>query len=208
MLADVTNDEELFTAWRAGDRAAGEALIERHFDSLERFFATKAGDAGEDLVQRTLLVCVEKGAAFRADGSFRAFIFGIARNVLHEHIRGRIKHGGGPPDFSNSGIADLSPGVNTLAMYRADQRTLVAGLQRLPLDLQLLIELFYWEELGIDELAVVLEVPPGTIKSRLHRARTLLAEAMEQEPQDDEGSVRALLLDWLATVKARGPAVP
>jgi RNA polymerase sigma factor (sigma-70 family) len=199
----VDTDELLFAAWRDGDRRAGEQLIERHFDSVERFFRTKAGDAAEDLTQRTFLVCVENGASYRADGSFRAYLFGIARRILLEHIRGRIKHGAPPPDFSHSGIADLAPGVSTLAEYRADQRLLVAALQRLPVDLQVLVELYYWEELGVEELAAVLEVPGGTVKSRLHRARTLLVEAMQGQAvgSDEDGSVRALLLEWLANVK-------
>jgi RNA polymerase sigma-70 factor (ECF subfamily) len=203
----MTDDDRQFAAWRAGDRGAGESLIERHFDAIERFFATKAPGAGDDLVQRTFLVCAEAAASYRADGSFRAFLFGIARNVLLEHIRGRVRHGAAPADFSQSGIADLAPGVSTLAEFRADQRSLVAALQRLPLDLQLLIELYYWEELGVDELAAVLDVPGGTIKSRLHRARTMLAESMAQAPPADEedDSVRGLLLEWLAGVKARAP---
>lgn len=206
----MSDDEALFVAWRGGDRAAGEVLIERHFDAIERFFATKAGDAGEDLVQRTFLACTEAGVAYRGEGSFRAFLFGIARNVLLEHIRARGRHGAAPPDFSHSGIADLSPGVSTLAQYRAEQRSLVAALQRLPVDLQVLLELYYWEELGVDELAAVLAVPPGTIKSRLHRARVMLAEAIDVAPPgaEDDGSVRALLLDWLAGVKRQAPARP
>jgi RNA polymerase sigma factor (sigma-70 family) len=203
----MTDDDLQFAAWRAGDRGAGAALIERHFDSLERFFTTKAGDHAEDLVQRTFLTCTEAAATYRADGSFRAFLFGIARNVLFEHIRSRVRHGSEPTDFSQSAIRDMSPGVSTLAQYRADQRSLIDALQRLPVDLQILLELYYWEELGIEELAAVVEVPTGTIKSRLHRARTMLAEAMEQAPGGDEdGSVRALLVDWLAGVKSQIPA--
>lgn len=204
------DDAALFAAWQQGDRAAGEALIERHFDAIDRFFATKVGDGGDDLVQRTFLACAEAGARYRGDTSFRAFLFGIARNVLFEFIRGKARHGVAPADLGQSAIVDLAPGVATLANHRADQRQLVNALRTLPLELQVLLELYYWEELGVDELAEVLEVPPGTIKSRLHRARRLLAEAMAEAPPegDDEGSVRALLLDWLAGVKAQAPTPP
>lgn len=202
----MTDDDALFAAWRRGDRAAGEALVERHFEAIERFFATKAGDAGDDLVQATFLRCAEAGSSYRSDGSFRAFLFGVARNVLFEHIRSRGRHSGGPIDFSQSAVIDLAPGVSTLVQLRADQRNLVQALQRLPLELQVLVELYYWEELGIDDLAAVFEVPPGTIKSRLHRARTLLAEHLEQAPPADDAamSVRAQLLDWLSATKAAG----
>ncbi len=200
----MTEDDALFAAWRSGDRAAGDALIERHFEAVERFFATKAGDAGADLVQATFLRCAESGPTYRADGSFRAFLFGIARNVLFEHIRGRVRHGDAPVDFSQSAIVDLAPGVSTLVQLRAEQRGLVVALQRLPLELQVLVELYYWEELGIEDLATVLEVPAGTIKSRLHRARTLLAESLSQGSAEQAGaeSVRAQLLEWISSAKA------
>ena len=118
----MRDDASLFVAWQAGDRAAGEALIERHFDAIDRFFATKVGDGGDDLVQSTFLACAEAGARYRGDSSFRAFLFGIARNVLFEHIRGKVRHGVAPADLSQSAIADLAPGVATLANHRADQR--------------------------------------------------------------------------------------
>lgn len=202
----MADDDGLFRAWRGGDRAAGEALVERHFEAIERFFATKTGDGGEDLVQVTFLRCLEAGQTYRFDGSFRAFLFGIARNVLLEHIRARGRHGGGPLDFSQSAIVDLAPGVATLVQYRADQRNLVQALQKLPVDLQVLVELYYWEELEVAALAEVLEIPAGTVKSRLHRARTLLAEGIESsaEGADLEGSVRKQFLDWLAATRGAG----
>lgn len=200
----MTDDDGLFQAWRSGDRAAGETLIERHFEAIERFFATKTQEGGDDLVQATFLRCLEAGESYRSDGSFRAFLFGIARNVLLEHIRSRGRHGGGPLDFTQSAIVDLSPGVATLVQYRAEQRHLVQALQRLPVELQLLIELYYWEELDVAELAVVLEIPAGTVKSRLHRARALLAEGIEAAPEaeDLENSVRKQLLEWLSATRA------
>ncbi|MEZ4372914.1 MAG: sigma-70 family RNA polymerase sigma factor [Polyangiaceae bacterium] len=63
-------------------------LIERHYDSVARFLRTKAGPHADDLVQRVFLVCLDKGGQFRGDSTFRAFLFGIARNVVFEFIRG------------------------------------------------------------------------------------------------------------------------
>jgi RNA polymerase sigma factor (sigma-70 family) len=199
------SDNELAEAWRAGDRAAAHALIERHYDAIARFFATKAGDHAEDLTQRTFLACSHSMPGFRGEGSFRAFLFGIARNVLYEHIRGRIRDRRIEPDFNESSVADLSPGTQTLASRRAERRLLVQALQRIPLELQLLVELYYWEELGMAELAEVLGVPEGTVKSRLFRARRLLREAMERVPGSVEElrSVSAELADWVAGVRAR-----
>ncbi len=194
----MREDADLLAAWATGDRAAAAELIERHYDAVVGFFRTKAGPEAEDLVQRTFLRCAEAASTFRGDGTYRGFLFGIARNVLFEHIRDRSRHGQVPIDFNTSSIFDLRPGIATLASQHAEREVLVAALQRIPVELQLAIELHYWQELSIDELAAALGVPPGTVKSRLHRARALLREAMESLPSSSEtkASVRAKLAAW------------
>jgi len=208
-MQDTDDDGQLFEAWGRGERRAGEALIERHYDAIERFFSCKAGDRADDLVQQTFLRCSEAAPRFRGEGSFRAFLFGIARNVLCEHIRGRMRDQKSSPDFATSAIIDLLPGVATQVSASAERRQLVLALQRIPLDLQILLELFYWEDLSIDELAQCMQVPAGTIKSRLHRARGLLKAAMEALPGSDEDRAggRTLLVQWLAQVRERAPSV-
>lgn len=175
----MTDDAALLRSWHAGDREAGLELVSRHYDPIVRFFATKVGDDADDLVQRVFLRVVEAADRYAADGSVRAFLFGIARNVLYEHLRGRVRDGRVDPDFRQSAIIDLVPGVSTVAASRAEQRQLLAALQRLPVESQLLLELFYWEEFSVDELATTLGVAVGTVKSRLHRARAALRDVLE-----------------------------
>src|SRR4051812_21849512 len=97
-LADP--DASLFAAWSSGDRAAAATLIARHYDAIERFFLYKAGDAADDLVQQTFLICEQAASGYRGGGTFRAFLFGIARNILCEFIRGRVRDGKESPDFN------------------------------------------------------------------------------------------------------------
>ena len=66
------DDDDLLERWRAGDKRAGNALFERHFRSLVRFFRNKVSTGIEDLVQETLLACVRGRDRLRDDGSFRA----------------------------------------------------------------------------------------------------------------------------------------
>lgn len=186
------DDSALFEAWRAGDRKAGAELVERHYDSVARFFSTKAGEHADDLVQRTFLGCTEAAARFRGESGFRTFLFAIARNVLFEHIRHQTKGRARELDFETASIADLQPGIATQAARRAERRLLVRAMQHLPLELQIVLELHYWEELRVEELAAMLEIPPGTVKSRLHRGRGLLAEAMERlatTPEERQSAV-------------------
>ncbi len=199
----MSDDAELFRAWRAGDRAAGQRLVERHYDGMVRFFRTKAGPATDDLVQRVFLVAADPEGGFRGESSFRTYLFGVARNVLFEHFRGRDRDG--RIDASVSSVHDLLPGLSSVAAQRADERLLYAALQRLPIEIQMTLELFYWEDLSISELAAVLEIPEGTVKSRLFRGRTLLEQAIAKLPADDpdaQASVRALLGQWAAHMHA------
>ncbi|MGH1347856.1 MAG: RNA polymerase sigma factor [Nannocystales bacterium] len=193
-------DRELFEAWSAGDQDAGSQLIDRHYDAIVRFFRTKSPSAVDDLTQRTFLRCAEVRSRFRGEASVRTFLFGIARNVLFEHIRGRVRDARVCPDVSAASLYDLDPGVHTQASERDDHRVLLAALHRLPLDLQLLLELYYWENLGVTELGELLGVPGGTVKSRLHRARKLLREAVDQVPADLDirTSVRDQFAEWMS----------
>jgi RNA polymerase sigma-70 factor (ECF subfamily) len=201
----TADDTQLYEQWRGGDRDAGTKLVERHYDSVHRFLATKAGPHADDLVQRTFLACANLERGYRGESSFRAYLFGVARYILFEYFRGRVRDGKIDPDFSVSSACELAPGPSTFASDRVEQRLLVQALRSLPLDIQMTLELFYWEEMSVGELAAALEIPPGTVKSRLFRGRTLLKEAMEAAPMtpDETASVRLLLADWAENMRAR-----
>lgn len=178
----MADDATLLAGWRAGDRSDGEALIGRHYASVLRFFRTKAGPDADDLAQRTFLRCLEAAERFRGDASVKSFLFGIARKVLLEHIRANVRDARIDPDFSVSSILDLHPRASTLAFRKAEERKLVEAMQRQPVETQIVLELYYWEELSVEEVARVVEIPVGTVKSRLHRGRELLREALSVTP--------------------------
>ncbi|MEZ4384761.1 MAG: sigma-70 family RNA polymerase sigma factor [Nannocystaceae bacterium] len=167
------SDDELLEAWRAGDRRAGGDLIGRYFRPLYRFFASKVrgGAEVEELVQRTFTAATSGVDRFRGQASARTWLFAIARNVLKQwyerQARARAREGA-PPERS---VADLGVGPNTALELQEEQRRLVAALQRQPLDAQILLELTYWERLTARELAAVFDVPEGTIRTRLRKAK-------------------------------------
>lgn len=198
------DDAELYARWRSGDAAAARLLVERNYDRITRFFRTKVGPQRcDDLVQRTFLAASEGN--YRGDSTFRAYLFGIARNVLLDQFRLSRRDAKNEPDFNESSVRELAPGVSTAAIARDEQRLLVEQLQRLPVEIQMTLELFYWEDLSVDELAQVLCIPPGTVKSRLHRGRTMLKEAMQHStltPSEKE-SVRAQIDGWVDQMRAR-----
>lgn len=167
----------LLTRWRDGDRHAGSALIDRYDGLLLRFFQTKAGDEAEDLVQRTFLRCVERKDAIVDLHSFRAYLLATARSVLVDHYRKAGRHAGRFDPLQTS-VADLDPSPSAHAAVQQERQQLVAALRQLPLDLQVALELFYWEGMAGAELAAALDIPEGTLRTRLRRARQLLRERM------------------------------
>jgi RNA polymerase sigma-70 factor (ECF subfamily) len=168
-----TTDTELLEAWRGGDQAAGSALLDRHFESVCRFFSNKIADDPEDLIQKTLLACVVASDSFDGRSSFRSFLFSIARNTLYAYFRGKRRASFDP---LSSSVQAMGTSAGTLLARAEDEELLHAGLRRLPLEQQTLLELAYWEELKGPELADVLGVSAGAVRVRLTRARAALRE--------------------------------
>lgn len=203
MATDERSDAELLDAWRGGDRNAGNALFQRHFTALYRFFRNKIDDGTDDLIQRTLLACVESRDRFRKQASFRTYLFTIARHELYAHLRG-LKRQRERFDPMSSSVAELRGTVSRVLAARAEQRALLHALRQLPVALQLTLELYYWEDMSARELAGVFDVAEGTVRTRLRRAKQLLARALaEQGPAGAALESDAADLDaWARALRA------
>jgi RNA polymerase sigma factor (sigma-70 family) len=172
-------DLELLEAWRAGDNAAGKQLFERHFDSIFGFFETKCSSDADDLVQSTFLACLKAKTQFRAESSFRTYLFTIARNELYHLLRTRQRKDA-KLDFELSSIAEIVSTPGTKLARNQEHQQLVTRMQMLPVEQQMLLELHYWEDLDIAALAEIFESPAATIRTRLHRARNALRDLIEK----------------------------
>lgn len=198
-------DRSLLEGWRAGDEDSGNTLLERHFGTLLRFF--RAGHSFSrseitELVQRCLVACVESRERIPEGVSFRAYLLGIARRLVADTYRAdhrrRTREAKPWPEPS---IASPSQVVAA----REEERLLLRSLQQLPRDLQVVIQLHYWEQMNVDDIAAVCEIPPGTVKSRLRRARERLLEVMRTLATDRavfESTVHGLDR-WASALKAR-----
>lgn len=175
----MRSDAELLEAWRVGDVEAGRALFERHIGVLSRFFRNKVGDEREDLIQRTLLACVESRDRLRHGASFRAYLLRVARSRLYDHVM-RVRGGPTRPDPLLTSVADAGLSPSLIIAKTEQDHLLLLALRRLPLELQVALELHYWEGLTTAELADVLEIPQGTVKTRLFRARKLLRDDLAE----------------------------
>lgn len=168
-------DPELLAAWRAGDAAAGEALVARHWPAISRFFRAKVGDVGADLIAQTFLACVE-GKDRIAGDDVKAYLFAVARRRLAEHFRTARRET--VVDFESMSLVDLGTGPVTELDRKQRGELLRAGLARIPLDDQIAIELAYLEGMPLRDVARVLEIHDNTMRSRLARARDKLRRAL------------------------------
>lgn len=179
----MTPDLELLDAWIDGDREAGETLTRRHFPVVYRFFRSKLEGNIDDLVQATFVGCLEARERFQRTSAFRTYLLGIARNQLLMHLRKQHRRGKvfAPLDTSIRQIIGEDERSPSLAVLQhEEQKLLLRALRHIPLDFQIAVELCYWEGMLPAEIAVVLEIPPGTVRSRLSRARAMLKQKIEE----------------------------
>jgi RNA polymerase sigma factor (sigma-70 family) len=165
------SDFELLGAWAQGDAAAGDDLVRRHYTSVKRFFDVKITPVAEDLTQRTFLACVESLDRLHQADSFKAYLFGIARNQLLLHLRQSSRLEARHRAFDGP---EPKTSMSMVVARREEEHLLLMVLGTLPTDLQIAVELFYWESMRTSEIARVLEIPVSTVTSRLARARELL----------------------------------
>ncbi|MEU7474950.1 RNA polymerase sigma factor [Lentzea sp. NPDC042327] len=167
---------------RSAEHSDGEdftALFTRHADELHRYLARWVPMAADDLVGDVFVSAIRSRARFDPSrGSARAWLFGIATNLLHTHLRGRRREReayarlvhGRESDSHESRVVDTVD-----AEVRA--RQFAVAVQRLePRDRDVLL-LTGWAGLDSAEVAQALDIPVGTVRSRLHRVRRQLRTA-------------------------------
>lgn len=183
--AEGDPDLDLVLRWQAGDEAAFAALIRRHERRVFRLLLRMLGsrEEAEDAAQETFLNLHRHGHAFRRDARFSTFVYRIAANAAlnrrrtlgRSHARERglaVLHEAG---FEGP-ERPLDPETATSG---AEQRARVQrGLLAVAPKLRLPLVLYDLEGLPYPEIAKLLDVPEGTVKSRIHRARDLLREAL------------------------------
>ena len=152
---------------------------------MSRFLRTKVADQErEELLQEVFASCLAPDVELR-DSSFRAYILRAAKNRVINFYIARHRRRARFDPMTQSAV-DLCPSPSAELSRRQQERVLLKGLRSLPLELQMVLELYYWEDFNTAQLADVLEIPQGTVKTRLFRARGLLREVLERSEHDRE----------------------
>jgi RNA polymerase sigma factor (sigma-70 family) len=174
----VPSDASLLRRWGEGDGAAGDELIRRHFAALHRYLRARVASEAEleDLVQHTLLACVEARHRYRAEASFRTFLLAIARNRLYTHYQ-RARRA---PVQIVTTLRDPATSPTQKHVHAEALERLGCAVAELPTPMRRVLELSYWGELDAAAIARQLGMPLNTAYSRLRRAKQALRAALTE----------------------------
>lgn len=178
---DMT-DHQLLDAWRAGDRDAGEELFIRHKTAVTNLFRRNVRDRKQilDLVQKTFLAVLENRADREVTGSVRGWLLGVAFYTMTRFFRDERRPLELGADEWIASLESVEPDPVYLLELSDEQRLLMKALRRLDFKYQVLFELNYWEKISCDEIAGILGLPKGTVRSRLQLGRSALQKQLAE----------------------------
>lgn len=190
--AIVFDDAALVERTRKGDMQAFSALVAKYQDRVFNLVYRMCHhrEDAEELAQEAFLKALEKIGQFRGKSRFYTWVFRIAANLVISHRRraGRIafRSISGPEDLGQTQAGELTaqvaarrdPGPEAAAMSAETQQVIIAALEELDDEVRLAVLLRDVEGMDYAEIADVLGVAPGTVKSRLHRGRCALREKL------------------------------
>ena len=182
-------DALLVQRYLAGDMAAFEELMKAHED---RVFAVclrmlRDREAALDATQETFVTVFRKADRFAGRSAFSTWLYRVAVNTCYDHSRRMRRHRAEPLPEGNDPLDATAGDAFAAAELRPD---LEAALAQLPAEFRAAIILADVEGLGLQTVADALSVPVGTVKSRVFRARKLLAESLGNlaHPSDTQSS--------------------
>jgi RNA polymerase sigma-70 factor (ECF subfamily) len=179
-------DEQLVSRYLGGDPEAFAALVKRHEVRLYNVCLRILGDADDalDATQDTFLTALRKLDQFRGDAAFSTWMHRVAVNTCYDLLRKRRRQ----PMLRLAGEDDRDP-MQDEGPSTPDPADAVVGgidaaraLARVPEDFRIVLVLADVQDLPYEEIARILDVPVGTVKSRVHRGRIALAREMGLNP--------------------------
>lgn len=168
-------DAALLAKAMQGNRSAFDSLIARYEKTLRGFLARRVGpQAAEDVLQETLIACWVGLSQFAGRSRFKAWLFGIAAHKCADHHRQRgqtlARETETPPD-----LADSANAYQTIELRETVQKV----LQKLPEAQREVLELYYYAELTLPEVAAALNRNLNTVKYQFYRAHDLAAREFQ-----------------------------
>ncbi len=179
------------TAAQAGERVAMDALLRRHHDRIWAICRRLAGNDADaaDATQEALLLVVRRLGTFDGRARFSTWVYRVATNACLDELRrrGRRPRTGLPDDDPDQhrATASAAPAFDGQV---ADRLSIDAALAQLPEEFRVPIVLRDLTGHDYAEIATILEIPAGTVRSRIARGRARLAELLDPDAGPDDGS--------------------
>jgi RNA polymerase sigma-70 factor, ECF subfamily len=177
-------DAELLRRIGMGDEDAMAAFYREHGRVVLAQVLLVTGELvlAEEIVQDTMLAVWRGAASFRGESSVRSWVIAIARRQTRDRLRGqRLRV---VDDAFLAGQPDSSPGPEAMALDRAELATVRDAIQELASAHRELLGLVFGSGLSLPEVAGVLEIPVGTVKTRLSAARSALSRILIEKGQN------------------------
>lgn len=195
-------DEQLLAAWRAGDLACGKELWARHHAAVQAQVRNKVPWAeAKDVLQETFVIAMSGKQDVR---NVRAYLLGISLNLVRDHFRVAARQRRRDSSLEGLTVAELYPDPEQWVCSKRERRLLLYAMRQLPVKLQLVLELRYWEGLPDPEVAEVLGLPLGTVKTQISSGREALARKLRglvREPAEVRSTLDSLEA-WAARTQA------
>ena len=179
-MATQVTDSELVRKMLGGDKTAFAELYRRRQRDVYRFalHMTGAADLAEDVTQEVFIVLMKKGNEYdELKGSVNAFLLGVTRNYVLRRLR-RERSFVSIDDTLGDTIATENASVNEALARNESIQAMRRAVLNLPPHYREVVVLCDLQELSYAEAAAVLDAKIGTVRSRLHRARSLLIERL------------------------------
>lgn len=168
------SDFELMARIRTGEQAAFLSLVRRHQDPLVNFFhRLGAYTDAEDLVQETFLRLYRYRAKYRPDAKFTTFLYTLARHAWADRLRKQKRQ-----EAISERVTTEASSTDRIETHGAQARMdAQSALNALPEKLRIVLVMSFYQGLRYDDIAEILEVPVGTVKSRVFLAMERIREA-------------------------------
>ncbi len=159
------------------------AIFDRHFDAVHGYLQRRVGrDLADELSAQTFLVAFDKRAGYdRAQPNARPWLLGIATNLLRRHHRDEVRQLRAYARSAVDPVLDAFDGVEARLDASMRRRELVDALAEVPAEELDALLLYAWADLSYPEIACALDVPIGTVRSRLSRARGRIQSGLKAE---------------------------
>lgn len=193
-------DWDLLESWREGSSAAGSELLERYGRPIARFFANKVVSREDvaDLSSQTFLACVKQRDKIRDPNAFKSYLFGVAINCLRVYIGTKMKRAREATDFAEVCVQQVDPtSMTSLIVRRREEMLVLQALRELPIEQQIVLELNLLEGLAGPRISEIVNIPEGTVRSRLRLGLARL-QARVAELAASPGAQPATLSDLSA----------